>query len=105
MFSSIKKLFFSLIEKHKTSKMSGVQYAKYKGVEVGNDCRVYTRFFGSEPWLIKIGNKVTVSPKVQFITHDGSTWLFEDEKGRRQLYRRVEIGNEVLAWIVLSCLE
>ena len=75
--------------------MSGVQYAKYKGVEVGNDCRVYTRFFGSEPWLIKIGNKVTVSPKVQFITHDGSTWLFEDEKGRRQLYRRVEIGNEV----------
>ncbi len=75
--------------------MSGVQYARYKNVEVGNDCRIYTRSFGSEPWLIRIGNKVTVSPNVQFITHDGSTWLFNDEKGRRQLYRRIEIGDEV----------
>lgn len=75
--------------------MTGVQYAQYKGVKTGSNCRIYTRFFGSEPWLIRIGNKVTISPKVQFITHDGSTWLFSDDKGRRQLFRRIEIENEV----------
>lgn len=95
MLTFMKKIIFSLIERYKTSKMSGVQYARYKGVEVGADCRVLTRLFGSEPWLIKIGRKVTVAPGVQFITHDGSTWLFSDEKGRRQLYRLIEIGDEV----------
>ncbi|MCL4141209.1 UNVERIFIED_CONTAM: hypothetical protein GTU68_002992 [Idotea baltica] len=75
--------------------MSDVEYARYKGVSVGENCRILTRSFGSEPWLIKIGNKVTIAPKVQFITHDGSTWLFSDEKGRRQLFRKVEIGSNV----------
>lgn len=95
----MKAKILSLLERYKTSKMSGVEYARYKGVKVGDDSRVYTRLFGSEPWLIEIGNKVTIAPKVQFITHDGSTWLFSDEKGRRQLYRKVVVGNEVFVGI------
>jgi acetyltransferase-like isoleucine patch superfamily enzyme len=74
---------------------SGVEYARYKGVKVGDNCRVYTTSFGSEPWMISIGNKVTVTSGVVLLTHDGSTWLMNDEKGRRYLYRRVEIGNNV----------
>jgi acetyltransferase-like isoleucine patch superfamily enzyme len=74
---------------------SGVDYARYKGVKVGDGCRIYTTSFGSEPWMISIGNKVTVTSGVVLLTHDGSTWLMNDEKGRRYLYRRVEIGNNV----------
>lgn len=91
----MKSIINSFREKLKTRKMSGVEYARYKGTSVGENCRILSRFLGSEPWLIKIGNKVTVAPKVQFITHDGSTWLFSDEKGRRQLFRRIIIGNNV----------
>jgi acetyltransferase-like isoleucine patch superfamily enzyme len=74
---------------------SGVEYARYKGVRVGENCRVYTTSFGSEPWMITVGNKVTITSGVVLLTHDGSTWLMNDEKGRRYLYRRVEIGNNV----------
>lgn len=74
---------------------SGVDYARKVGVKVGDHCRIYTRSFGSEPWLIEIGNKVTITSNVVLLTHDGSTWLFGDNKGRRYLYKRVIIGNNV----------
>ncbi len=34
--------------------------------------------FGSEPYLIALGDKVRISFDVQFITHDGGTWAFRD---------------------------
>jgi len=80
----------------------GVTYAKKIGVEVGANCRIYTTSFGSEPFLIKIGNNVTITSGVKFITHDGSGWLMRDNKGRRYLYRRIIIGNNV--FIGLNCI-
>lgn len=74
---------------------SGVDYARYLGVEVGENCRIFTSSFGSEPWLIKLGNKVTITSGVRIITHDGATWLMEDKNGRREFFARVEIGNNV----------
>ncbi|WP_232623060.1 acyltransferase [Pareuzebyella sediminis] len=91
----LKDIFLKIKERLKVRKMSGVEYARYRGVKVGEDCRVYSRKLGSEPWLIKIGNKVTVAPEVQFITHDGSTWLFIDDRGRRQLFRRIDIADNI----------
>jgi acetyltransferase-like isoleucine patch superfamily enzyme len=73
----------------------GVKYAKYLGVSVGENCRIYTKDFGSEPFLITIGNHVTVTSGVTFITHDGSGWLFSDERGRRYYYSPIKIGNNV----------
>lgn len=73
----------------------GVSYARHIGVTVGENCRIYTRSFGSEPFLISIGNKVTITSGVEILTHDGSTWLMNDEKGRRYSYQRVTIGNNV----------
>ncbi len=75
---------------------SGADYAKRIGVKLGKDCRIYTTAFGTEPWLIAIGSKVTVSRNVLFITHDGAAWLANDEKGRRYLYRKIAIGNNVM---------
>lgn len=74
---------------------SNIDFLRHKGVAVGANCRIYTRNFGSEPWLVSIGNKVTITSGCKLITHDGSTWLIGDEKGRRYLYRRVIIGNNV----------
>lgn len=36
--------------------------------------------WGSEPWLIKIGSHVRITADVQFITHDGGTWVFRDQE-------------------------
>lgn len=65
------------------------------GTRVGQGCRIYTSKFGSEPWLISIGDRVTVTAGVRFITHDGATWLVHDEKGRRCRYAPIEIGDDV----------
>jgi len=48
-----------------------------RGLEVGADCRIFGfPSFGSEPYLVSIGNHVTVSAGVAFLTHDGATWVF-----------------------------
>lgn len=88
LFSKVKDLCYQFF-------LSGTNYARYKGVKVGNNCRIITKEFGTEPWLIEVGNKVTITAGVKILTHDGSTWLFSDEKGRRFLYQKVKIGNNV----------
>jgi acetyltransferase-like isoleucine patch superfamily enzyme len=70
-------------------------YAKYLGVEIGHDCRIYITTWGSEPFLITIGDRVTITDDVKILTHNGSTWLIKDEKGRRYDYNPVKIGNDV----------
>lgn len=70
-------------------------YAKFLGVNMGNNCRIITTLWGTEPFLIRIGNNVTITDGVRFLTHDGSTCLATDEKGRRYLYGRIEIGDNV----------
>jgi len=65
-------------------------YAKHIGVKVGDNCRIYTTHFGLEPFLITIGNNVTVTSGVKFLIHDGSTWLMRDKKGRRFYYAQLK---------------
>ena len=74
----------------------GVKFARKKGVKVGSGCRVYIRSWGTEPFLVTIGNRVTITSGVKIITHDGSTCLVHDAEGfRYQNYRPVEIGDDV----------
>lgn len=47
------------------------QYAKHIGVCIGKDCRIETRDFSSEPYLIIIGNNVALTKDVKIHTHGG----------------------------------
>lgn len=87
----LRKLFLYIIALLK----GDLYYARKIGVTIGKGCRIYTKSFGSEPFFITIGNNVTVTSGVKFLTHDGSTWLFRDDKGRRYFYKKIEIGNNV----------
>ncbi len=55
------------------------RYARLVGVKLGKDCRLYSTNFGSEPYLIAIGDHVTVTKGVRFITHDGGLWVLRNE--------------------------
>jgi acetyltransferase-like isoleucine patch superfamily enzyme len=70
-------------------------YAKAIGVKIGHNCRIYTTVWGTEPFLIDLGNNVTITYGVKFITHDGSACLATDENGRRYLYKPISIGDNV----------
>jgi acetyltransferase-like isoleucine patch superfamily enzyme len=86
--SKLKWYFYAFLE-------GGVVASRKLGVKVGEECRIYTADFGSEPWLISIGNHVTVTSGVKFITHDGSAWLMRDDRGRRFRYAPITVGDEV----------
>lgn len=72
-----------------------VGYARHLGVKVGEGCRIYISTFGSEPFLISIGDRVTITAGVRLLTHNGSTWLIRDENGRRYDYQPLSIGDDV----------
>lgn len=61
-------------------------YAEYLGVKFGQNCRIITTLWGTEPFLITIGNNVPITDGVRFLTHDGSACLMKDTDGRRYLY-------------------
>lgn len=69
---------------------------KRQGMQIGSECRILRVAFGSEPWLISIGDRVGIASGVHILTHDGGTWLVHDERGRRYRYQRVRIGSDVV---------
>jgi hypothetical protein len=87
----IKGLWFRFLK----SVLSAQRFAQLSGVRIGNGCRILTKEFGSEPFLISLGHRVTLSGGVSFLNHDGSTWLIRDQKGRRYHFRRIDIGSDV----------
>lgn len=73
-----------------------MEYAKYLGVSYGKHCRfVDNPDWGSEPYLIKIGNHVLISGQVAFLTHDGATFLFREEGKYKNVLKfgTIEIGD------------
>jgi len=48
------------------------------GVRIGKNCELWNlpENYGSEPWLIEIGDNVTITAGVWLITHDASSRLF-----------------------------
>ena len=72
--------------------------AKKVGVKFGDNCNFRTREFGSEPYLITIGNNVHTSVNVSFVTHDGSVSVlrFLNEKYKDiDILDTINIGNNV----------
>ncbi len=71
-------------------------YRKYLNIQIGNNSRI-THFprWGSEPYLIEIGDNVTITRGVSFFTHDGGVGLFRDEYPGINVFGKIKIGNNV----------
>lgn len=79
-------------------KKKPLNYVKRIGVQIGDNCRVYgleRSTFGSEPYLIKIGNRVTIAAGVNFITHNGGLWVFREEYPDIDSFGPITVGNNV----------
>lgn len=80
---------------------SGEKYARYIGVKIGKSCSIHTKDFGSEPYLVEIGDHVQITHGVKFFTHSGG-WIFRSEYpkldafGKIKIRSNVYIGNNVL---------
>lgn len=96
MFRTFSNLAHRLIERYRLSKYNDFTIAEYfraQGAHIGEDCRILIRSFGSEPFLIHIGNHCTIAPHVSFVTHDGSTWVFTEELPTLQKFGPIDIRD------------
>ena len=57
-----------------------------QGVSIGDSCSIFSNIVSSEPYLITIGDNVTISNDVQLITHDNA--IIKVSKGK---YSDVEL--------------
>jgi acetyltransferase-like isoleucine patch superfamily enzyme len=55
--------------------------------------------FGSEPYLITIGDHVTITSGVSFVTHDGGVWVFREKYPDVDVIAPITIGNNVFIGI------
>lgn len=84
--------------KHFILMRNKVQYARFLGVTVGDNCRILAnpkKAFGSEPYLISLGNHVEVTDDVQFITHDGGVWTLREKFSNIDVFGPIIVGNNV----------
>ncbi|MFZ5759491.1 MAG: acyltransferase [Thermodesulfobacteriota bacterium] len=74
-----------------------IRYLRLKGAKIGERCRIYSRYLGSEPYLLSIGDHVSIGQGVQLITHDGAIWVLRELENKQTIERfaPIVIGNNV----------
>jgi acetyltransferase-like isoleucine patch superfamily enzyme len=79
--------------------LSPINRAKKIGVTLGENCIIAKSVdFGSEPYMINIGDNFYSSDNIKFITHDGSVNVIRNlykEYKNADLIHRIKIGNNV----------
>jgi acetyltransferase-like isoleucine patch superfamily enzyme len=85
---------------YKLLRKSNVEIARKLGVKIGEKCLVLSnpyKCFGSEPYLVELGNHVEITSGVKFITHDGGVWVLREQEEFQKVdkFGKITIGNNV----------
>ena len=83
-----------LINAYRKNFWTAERYAKHIGVKIGKGCSIATRYFGSEPYLITIGNHVQITMDVRFSTH-GATWILRRKYKDFDCFGKIVVGDNV----------
>jgi len=87
--------FFGNLKRRYKKNSDPIGYARSLGVKIGSRCRLVGDVnFGSEPYLISIGDHVSITSSA-FVTHDGGVWVFRDEEPDIDVFKPISIGNNV----------
>ena len=70
------------------------EYLRKEGVKIGKNCWISSRNFGSEPYLVEIGDHVQITRDVKIFTH-GGVWVLAEEFPDIDSFGKVKIGNNV----------
>ena len=96
---NLKKMIFRIFIKITRSPSKRARLIRsYMGVTMGVGCEIYDNVsFGSEPYLISIGNNVRITKGVNLITHDGGVWVLRNSgiAPNSDIFGRIIIGNNV----------
>lgn len=94
MLSFLKKNLLRFYDR-KIRKLSDVditiEQMRRSGITVGEKCRIFTNVTSTEPYLISIGDHVTISSGVSFITHDNG--IIKVLEGKTDVVGPVTVGD------------
>lgn len=78
------------------SRLNPEGYARHIGVKVGKNPHFYGPVsWGSEPWIITIGDNVHITGGCKFIAHDGGTLIFRAQIPDLEITKPITVGNNV----------
>jgi len=70
------KYYFTYFVRFRANK---VAYLRHKGMRIGDNCEILTKISNmGDPWLVELGNNVSISTFVTLITHDGTSRVFRN---------------------------
>lgn len=76
-----------------------IKFWRKMGVTIGENCDIAGKVgFGSEPYLISIGDNVRITEGCEFINHDGGVWVIRNylpQYSTVDKIGRIKIGNNV----------
>lgn len=84
--------------------MDPVRYARSVGVRVGRGVRFYGAtpgMFGSEPWMITIGDNVHIVSGCNFVTHDGGVLILRKIYPDLEVTKPIVVGSNV--YVGINC--
>lgn len=87
-------MIVKLWRKLKLMFLSSERYGRSIGVKIGERCKIKTSEFGSEPYLIEIGNHVQITQGVKFFNH-GAAWVFREDIPDFDIFGKIRIGDNV----------
>ena len=88
-------LYYSIIKK------DHITFARKLGVTIGKGCRIIPNpisVFGTEPWLISLGDNVEITGAVSFVNHDGAVWILRhlnEQYRNADIFGKIIVGNNV----------
>lgn len=72
------------------------KHFRKQGAQIGEGCCIIVRSIGKEPYLVKIGNYVTISGGVVFATHDGAASICREEIPDTQVFGPIIIEDNCI---------
>ena len=101
MYKIIKRIFIAIYNRIIII-YNPALYAKRVGVKMGTGVKFYAArpgMFGSEPWMITLGDDVHITAGVNFITHDGGVLVLRKKYPKLEITKPIIIQNNVFIGI------
>ena len=103
MFALLSRIFYFIYNRLLIAR-DPAAYARRIGVKLGRNVHFYGAtpgMFGTEPWLITIGDNVHIVSGCNFVNHDGGVLILRNRHPTLELTRPIAIGSNV--YIGINC--
>lgn len=91
LFIRLKQFYQIRIQKKDPMELH-IASMRRSGMQIGDRCRIFSNIQSNEPYLIRIGDNVTISGNVTFCTHDNG--IIKVIEGKTDVVGPITVGND-----------